>query len=166
MEKARPVPLLLVAERVEFASVAQRAFELNRENLRGAGSFSVWSGAAKDRTDLAVPGKGSGGPVDAEVADLLVQRLDVDLEHPGGTSLVPAGRLEHPLDVLTLDLVKRQRRQVRRLDDSMAAAELGRQIEHAHVSVAVEDVHPLDEVPELADVSRPRVVDEAVHGVV
>ena len=39
----------------------------------------------------------SGRLHQAEVADLLVERLDVDVEDPGRTRLVPGRRAEHAL---------------------------------------------------------------------
>src|SRR5262249_28442686 len=108
----------------------------------------------------------SGGTDDVEVADLLVEGLDVDLEHSRRLCLVPTRRLEHAVDVLPLHLLERDERRLgglgrrRRLDHG----QLGGQHARLALVAIVEDLQALDEVAKLSDVARPLVTLESLHG--
>src|SRR5439155_24789996 len=71
---------------------------------------SNFSGPRRNSRPLGVPPrtiggrKASGGTDDVEVADLLVEGLDVDFEHSGRLGLVAGRRLKHALDILPLPL--------------------------------------------------------------
>src|ERR1044072_8324310 len=101
------------------------------------------------------------------VADQLpVERRSVDPEQLARALLLPAGEVEHLEHVLLLQLLQRQ---VGRVDDqapllAVPEADLVRQVLRRDDPALVQDHGPLHDVLELADVPRPVVLDQQLHG--
>src|ERR671918_1112791 len=107
---------------------------------------------------------------EVEVADLLVERLDIDLEDAGGPRLVPAGRVQHTLDVAALDVGQWHERVVGfrrrgRRGRERGPAKLAGQVGCAYLMALMEDLQALDQVAQLADIAGPIVVHQAGHRV-
>src|SRR2546422_5797257 len=112
----------------------------------------------------------TGAFLGAKSAQLLDQPLSRYPEDAGRTALVAGGETQHLTDVLGLDL--RQRRKRTRVGHvgsfteraGTASQHLGRQVLALHAARFLQEHHPLDQVPQLAHVARPRVAEEMLRG--